>query len=161
MCSWGYDVVYIYTYIYSKFKDKEKMMMRHLHCARNTKRNNTSIVAPHILLIFILDSEWPDYVLTQSYISWMALIYTYEYRDQYHMERHQFNVFSIYLCILSSLNLSLFLLYNCIFSYVCLHLSLSLFLFVFSISISTSNWIYFYLLNLKIYNDFIGIYFTN
>lgn len=48
----------------SRTNSKIKMMMGHLHCARNTNRSNISTMALHLSLIFIMDCERFDCVIT-------------------------------------------------------------------------------------------------
>jgi hypothetical protein len=40
-----------------KIKDKYYLIMKHLHCIGNAKRNNINIKAPHMFLRFMLDCE--------------------------------------------------------------------------------------------------------
>ena len=133
--------------------------MRHLHCARNTKRNNVSTKAMDLSLIFMLDCEWSDPVLTLSCLGLLNVIYILlSKKCHIYTETNttwkDINLiyFAIYLYIFSSLYVSLsFLfvyhyLYNLYFfsislsflMYVRLYLYLYLYLFSFSIVISVS-----------------------
>jgi hypothetical protein len=136
-------------------KDKSLyLMMRHLHWARNTKRNNISIRAPNLSVIFISDCEWSDRRLqTQSCHELLngVSIYNIQIKTKYDMEGHHICLV-VYISIsILQLDLSLFfciclcLYYSSIFlfhyHYIYLYHYIFIYLYLFSLSMSISIFI--------------------